>query len=183
MIEIRIVLEETKLMTKKILKELLKAVAIIALSSLPYIHDVITIRGGDFPSWVPDLGIETFLTNSDGDVLGFSSYRVFLYTFLIHLFAHIGYAGWFFEAKNKLYRPFLLVPVALSLYQIIIILSDYRGSDLNEPHIKIVLTIVISSLLAINFFLNNKKTINTHLLKHKNSLKTKKPLQTEEKNI
>jgi len=170
--------------TKEILKELLKAVAIILLSSLPYIHDVITIRGGEFPSWVPDWGIQEFLTNSEGYVLGFSTYRVFIYTFFIHFFAHLGYVGWFFEAKDKLYRPFLLVPVALSLYQIIIILSDYRGSDLNEPHIKIVLTIVISSLLAINFFFNNKETLKAHFLKHKNSLKTnKKPIQTKEKNI
>ncbi|WP_211333204.1 hypothetical protein [Maribacter vaceletii] len=171
-------------MKKEILKELFKAVAIIALSSLPYIHDVITIRGGAFPAWVPDWGIEEFLTNSEGYIAGFSSYRVFIYTFLIHLFAHLGYVGWFFDAKDKLYRPFLLVPVSLSLYQIILILFDFRSSDLNEPHIKIVLTIAISSLLAINFFFNNKKILSEHFLKHKNSLKTnKKPLQTKEKNI
>ncbi|WP_299433401.1 hypothetical protein [uncultured Maribacter sp.] len=169
---------------KEILKELLKAVAIIVLSSLPYIHDIITIRGSTFPSWVPDWGIQEFLTNSEGYVAGFSTYRVFIYTFLIHLFAHLGYVGWFFEAKDKLYRPFLLVPVSLSLYQIILILFDFRSSDLNEPHVKIILTIVISSLLAINFFFNNNKMLSEHFLKHKGSLETKKQIQTvEEENI
>ncbi|WP_298485846.1 hypothetical protein [uncultured Maribacter sp.] len=167
-------------MTKEILKELLKAVAIIVLSSLPYIHDVITIRGGTFPTWVPDLGIQEFLTNSEGYVVGFSSYRVFIYTLLIHVFAHLGYLGWFFEARDKLYRPFLLVPVALSLYQIFVIMFDIRGTELNTPNTKIILTIVISSLLAINFFFNNKKILSDHFLKHKGSLETKKPLQTAE---
>ena len=136
--------------------------AIIVLSSLPYIHDIITIRGGTFPTWVPDWGIQEFLTNSEGYVVGFSSYRVFIYTLLIHLFAHIGYLGWFFEAKDKLYRPFLLVPVSLSLYQIILIIFDSRSNDLNTPHTKIILTITISCLLAVNFFFNNKQLLKTH---------------------
>ena len=165
----------------EILKQLFKAVTIIALSSLPYIHDVITISGGEFPSWVPDWGIQQFLTNSEGYVLGFSSYRVFLYIFLIHLFAHLGYVGWFFEAKNKLYRPFLLVPVILSLYQITIILFDARRTDLNDPNTKFVLTITLSIILAINFFFNNKEILKAHFLKHKSSLKVnKKPIRTAE---
>ncbi|WP_291867378.1 hypothetical protein [Maribacter sp.] len=170
-------------MTKKILKELLKAVAIIVLSSLPYIHDVITIRGGTFPTWVPDWGIQQFLTNSEGYVVGFSTYRVFIYTLLIHVFAHLGYLGWFFEAKDKLYRPFLLVPVSLSLYQIFVIMFDIRGTELNTPNTKIILTIVISSLLAINFFFNNNKMLTEHFLKHKNPLKNQNTIQTEEEHI
>ncbi|WP_298475287.1 hypothetical protein [uncultured Maribacter sp.] len=166
-------------MTKEILKELLKAMAIIILSSLPYIHDVITVRGGTFPAWVPDMGIQELLTNSEGYILGFSSYRVFIYTLFIHVFAHLGYLGWFFEAKDRLYRPFLLVPVSLSLYQIFVIMFDIRGTQLNTPNTKIILTIVISSLLAINFFFNNNKILSEHFLKHKDSLKNRKTLQTQ----
>lgn len=168
----------------KILKELIKAMAIIALSSFPYIHDIITVRTGDLATWVPDLGIQDFLIDSKGDILGYSSYRVFLYMLLIHIFAHIGYVGWFFDAKDKLYRPFLLVPVILSLYQIILILFDARANDLNDPNTKFVLTIALSIILVINFFLNNKKMLTEHFLKHKNSpLNNQSPIQTEKEHI
>ena len=130
--------------------------AIILLSSLPYIHDVITIRGEGLNTWVPDFGIINLLTDADGNILGFSTYRVFIYTLFIHIFAHIGWVGWFFDAKEKLYRPFLLIPVALSLYQIGIILSNSRNTNFNEPNVKIGITIFLAILLAVNFFLNNK---------------------------
>ncbi len=141
---------------KKILENLFKAVAIILLSSLPYIHDVITIKGEGLNTWVPDFGIRDLLTDAKGKTLGFSSYRVFIYTLFIHVFAHIGWAGWFFDAKGKLYRPFLLIPVALSFYQIGIIVSNSRSTSFNEPNVKISITILLSILLAVNFFLNNK---------------------------
>lgn len=146
----------------KILENFLKAMAIIILSSFPYIHDVITISGKGLKGWVPDFGLQAFLTDSNGDILGFSSYRIFLYTILLHIFAHVGWIGWFFDAKGKLYRPFLLIPVTLSLYQIGIILFNSRFSTFNEPNIKIVITVVISLLLAINFFANNKKQLTDH---------------------
>jgi len=130
--------------------------AIILLSSLPYIHDVISIRGEGLKGWVPDFGLQNILTNADGKIMGFSSYRIFVYTLLLHLFAHIGWVGWFFDARRKLYRPFLLVPISLSLYQIGIILFNSRATAFNEPNVKIILTICVTVLLAINFFLNNK---------------------------
>lgn len=147
----------------RILDHFLKAMAIILLSSLPYIHDVITVRGEGLQGWVPDFGLQQLLTNSDGYILGFSSYRVFVYTLLIHLFAHIGWVGWFFDAIHKLYRPFLLVPISLSLYQIIIILSNSRTTVFNEPDMKFLLTLGLSIAAAINFYFNNKKIINQHL--------------------
>ncbi|MFS4449024.1 hypothetical protein [Maribacter sp. 2307UL18-2] len=138
--------------------------AIIALSSLPYIHDTITVRGEGIKGWVPDFGLQSLLMDQDGYVLGFSSYRVFIYTFLIHLFAHLGWVGWFFEAIHKLYRPFLLVPVTLSLYQIIIILSNSRTTVFNEPDIKFLLTMGLSIAAALNFYFNNRETLNRHFL-------------------
>jgi len=156
-------MESTKKKSKtKILDNFLKAMAIITLSSLPYIHDVITVSGEGLKDWVPDFGLQDLLTDSEGYTLGFSSYRVFVYTLLLHLFAHIGWVGWFFEAKGKLYRPFLLVPVALSLYQIGIILFNSRATTFNEPNVKIIITLIISFLLAINFFLNNKQLFTKH---------------------
>jgi len=118
------------------------------------------------------------VTNNQGDVLGFSSYRVFIYTFFIHLFAHIGYAAWFFEARGKLYRPFILVPVILSMYQIGIILFDWRFTDFNQPTIKFIITISLSLLLAYNFYYNNKEIITKHFNTKKTN--TKPPQKTIE---
>ena len=160
---------------RKILKQFLKAVAIVLLSSLPYIHDVITIRGEGLSGWVPNFGIQDFLIDNNGKIMGFSSYRVFIYTLFLHLFAHIGWVGWFFDARGRLYRPFLLVPVTLSLYQIIIILLDFRGSAFNQPNFKIFITIILSLLLAINFYFNNKQIINYSL-----NITTKKPVEEQD---
>ena len=74
----------------KILKSLLKAMMIILLSSLPYIHDLITIRDGNYKGWVPDWGIQNFLTDYNGYVLGFSTYRVFIYTIFSTYFYSFG---------------------------------------------------------------------------------------------
>jgi hypothetical protein len=136
--------------------DFIRWLAIVILSALPYIHDLITIRNVGPKSWVPDLGIEALLTDPDGRVLGFSSYRIFLYTFLLHLFAHIGWTGWFFDAKGKTYRTALLIPVALSLYQLTIILTDTRSTHLNAPDTKLYITFILGILLAINYFFNNK---------------------------
>ncbi len=147
----------------KILDHFFKAVAIIGLSSLPYIHDVITVRGEGLKGWVPDWGLQQLLMDNEGYIMGFSTYRVFVYTLLIHLFAHIGWVGWFFEARGRLYRPFLLVPVVLSLYQISIILLNSRATRFNEPDIKFYITIGLSLLLAVNFYFNNKELFNYSL--------------------
>ena len=169
---------EEKKSKNKILKNFVLAVAIIGLSSLPYIHDVITVRGEGLKGWVPDWGLQALLTNNEGDILGFSSYRVFIYTLSIHLFAHIGYAAWFFEARGKLYRPFILVPVILSMYQVFIILFDWRFTDFNQPTIKIIITISLSLLLAYNFYYNNKEIITKHFNTKKTN--TKPPQKTIE---
>lgn len=134
------------------------ALGVVIISSLPYLHDIITVRGEGLKNWVPNFGIKEYLTDSQGYIAGFSSYRVFIYTLSIHLFAHIGWVGFFYVAKTKPYRFFILVPVTLSLYQVFIILFNYRSTKFNDVNTKIIITLIISICLILNFFLNNKTT-------------------------
>ena len=119
------------------------AMAIIALSSLPYLHEVITHAGG-LRSWVPVLGIQEFLIDGQGKILGFSSYRMFLYTFLIFVFSELGWAAWLFVSKRKTYYLALLVPVLMGLYQICIILFILRKSVANSAETKLLLLFGLS---------------------------------------
>ena len=129
---------------------------IVFISSLPYLHDVITVRGGEFKGWVPDFGLQELLTDSHGDIMGFSSYRVFVYTLLLHLFAHIGWVGWMLDAKGKSYRFFLLVPVILSGYTVALLLLNARATAFNEFDTKIYITLGLTIILILNFFINRK---------------------------
>ncbi|TLF47025.1 hypothetical protein [Maribacter aurantiacus] len=142
-------------------KRLLGMVGIILISTLPYFHDVITgaqgIRYG-----VPIIGAEKLFTGPDGLVMGFSSYRVFLYTLCIHLFAHIGYVGWMMDAKGKYYRIALLVPVILSGYTTALILLNAKETSFNETSTKLFLTLGISLGVLIYYILDNRKKIQEH---------------------
>ena len=60
------------------------------------------------------------------------------------------------DSMGRRYRPFLLVPVALSLYQVIVIAMSWQETEFNSPSIKLYITLVLSILLAINFFYNNR---------------------------
>ena len=146
---------------RTILKNLTVSILIICVSSLPYIHDLITIKGEGLAPWVPDFGLEKALTASDGKVMGFSSYRVFLYTLLIHLFAHIGWVGWMMDAKGKSYRFALLVPVVLSGYTVALLLFNARATKYNEPDTKFYLTLILSLIVIFNFFFNYKLKRNS----------------------
>ncbi|MFS4493397.1 hypothetical protein [Maribacter sp. 2308TA10-17] len=134
--------------------------SIISISTLPYLHDIITLRDASLRSWVPIIGIESFLTNSDG-VGGFWSYRSFVYFLMLHLYAHLGWLGAFiyYGARKKKPRPFLLVPVIISLYSVIIILLNWQETGFNKPNIKFYITLALSALLALNFFFNDKLKI------------------------
>jgi len=145
---------------KKTLKELLAVIGIIMVSTLPYFHDVITERGVGTRTSIPNLGIETFLTNSEEKVLGFSSYRVFLYTLFIHLFAHIGFVGWMMDAKGKSYRIALLVPVVLSGYTVIMLLLDAKESPLSNTSTKFFITIATTLVVFVLYFLDRRNKLN-----------------------
>lgn len=142
------------------------------LAILPYLHDVLTSRDGEIWSWVPNLGIESFLTDSQGMVRGFRSYRLLLYLFGIYIFSHLGWIGWFMDAKGKKYRAFLLVPAALSLYQVILIMMSRRETEFNSPSINLYITIGLSILLAINFYYNNNVSPETEKVTKSKNIKT-----------
>lgn len=143
---------------KKILtfKVVLVWLLLIMVSTLFYYHDIITLRVGGIKDWVPNIGIEELLTNSNGDVWGFGSYRAFILTLFLQLFAQIGWAGWLHDSYGSLYRPFLIAPLGLSLYQVILLLTESTGTPLNRPDIKLMLVLAIGTVLCILFFFRNK---------------------------
>tara|TARA_A100000171_G_C2139335_1_gene153387 strand:+ start:2908 stop:3750 length:843 start_codon:yes stop_codon:yes gene_type:complete len=138
-------------------------ILLLIVATLPFFHDVISQRGVGLRSWVPNLGIEAMLTDSEGYVHGFLGYRQLVYFFCIHLFAHICWIGWFMDSRGKKYRPFLLIPLAQSLYQLIIILMSWWESRLNDVDIKVYITVILGILLAINFYYNNKVSPKTEV--------------------
>jgi 4-hydroxybenzoate polyprenyltransferase len=141
--------------------------AIVGLSTLPFLHDIITEMSEGVRSFVPVIGIEKALTDSDGYVLGFSTYRVFLYTLFVHLGMHIAFVGWWFAAQGRRYRPILLLPVAMSLYQVLIIVSNSRDTKFNEPDTKLYILLGLCLLLGINFYYNNSYRKTQKLTKSK----------------
>ncbi len=145
---------------KKTLKELAGLVVIIIVTTLPFFHDFITERGVGPRSWVPIVGAEDFLTDNNGKVMGFSSYRVFLYTVLLHLFAHIGFLGWMMDAKGKSYRIALLAPVILSGYTVIIFIFNAKETVFNAVSTKFYITIITTLVVFVFYFLDRRNKLN-----------------------
>ncbi|UZO80891.1 hypothetical protein NBT05_00035 [Aquimarina sp. ERC-38] len=132
------------------------ALLLSLVAMLPFIHDIISVKGEGIKEWLPDFGIEETLTykNEDGKtkVHGFSSYRTFIYFLLLHLFAAIGWAGWAKDAKpGQPYKFFLLVPAILAIYTVLVILFDARDSNYNEANTKIFIIIAVNFLLMFWF--------------------------------
>lgn len=138
------------------IKRIMVWVLLFIMALLPFYHDIITERGIGLRSWVPNFGIEQMLTDSEGYVRGLGSYRILVYLFCIYLFSHLGWIGWFFDSRGRKFRPFLLIPAALSFYQVVVIAMSWRETEFNSPSIKFYITIGLSILLAINFYYNNK---------------------------
>jgi len=128
------------------------------VSLLPYFHDILTFRTEDLRSFVPNLGIEQFLTRNEL-VLGWNNYRVFIFIFTTHIFAQIGWAGWFFDARNRLFRPFLLVPVIFNLYELTIVAIDVKATAFNKPDWKLYTAIILAILIAVNLYFNSDKAL------------------------
>jgi phosphoglycerol transferase MdoB-like AlkP superfamily enzyme len=144
---------------KKTLKDMFMAVGIILMSTLPYFHDVITIKGEGLKPWVPKMGMVDLFTDSSGKIMGFSSYRVFLYYLFIHLFAHIGFVGWMMDAKGKSYRIALLVPVVLSGYTVALFLLNARATSFNSASTKFYLTIAVTIIVAVLYYIDHKNKV------------------------
>ncbi|MDP5231691.1 MAG: hypothetical protein NWQ38_14965 [Cellulophaga sp.] len=138
-------------------KKITVCLLFLFIALLPFYHDIITNIDGSLKNWAPNLGIQKILTDSEGKIRGFFSYRALMYMFCIHLFSHIAWFGWFMSSQGKRYRPFLLVPVALSLYQVIVIAMSWNETEFNSPSLKLYITLGLSILLALNFFYNNTK--------------------------
>lgn len=153
---------------KILLSRIIVWVILFLVSTLPFLHDVFKL--GDSLGWIPDLGIEAMLTK-DNLVRGLQSYRLFLYLFGTYLFSHLAWIGSFMDAKRKSYRAFLLVPAALSLYQVILISLSSRETEFNSPSINLYITIGLSVLLAINFFFNNRHRVEVKWSKSNKNLK------------
>lgn len=142
--------------------ELSAAVGIIVVSTLPYFHDLVTDPYG-VREWVPVIGVERVLSQGEGDemvVMGFSSYRMFLYTFFIHLFAHIGFVGWMMDAKGKSYRIALVVPVILSGYTVALLLFNAKASEFNSTGVKFFITIIATIGVIVFYFLDRRRKLN-----------------------
>lgn len=137
------------------LYEILGMVGIILISTFPFFHDIILGRDG-LRGWVPDIGLEDFLTDSNGKIMGFTSYRVFVYTLGAHLFAHIGYLGWMMDAKGKYYRIALLVPVVLSGYTVAILLFNAKETAYNDTSTKLYLTLAITLAVLVYYVIDHR---------------------------
>ncbi len=137
-------------------KVVLGWLALIGVSTLIYFHDIITLPRIGLKEWVPNLGIESSLTYDTETVWGFSSYRLLILTFFLQVFTQIAWAGWLLDAKYRLYRPFLLVPLGLSLHQIVILMLDKSDTVVNLPDMKLLILLLLGVLAGILFFFNNK---------------------------
>jgi hypothetical protein len=153
---------------KKTLCELLAVVGIVVVSTLPYFHDIITDQSGTRQG-VPVIGAEEVFTGSDGKIMGFSSYRIFLYTLMTYLFAHIGFVGWMMDAKGKFYRIALAVPVILSGYTVALILFNAKETTFNSTSAKFYITIATTIGVLVFYILDHRNKLNTRKEKSKHA--------------
>ena len=129
---------KTKTWTRTSTKYFWVALGIIFISLLPYLHNL-------FPN-LPE-----------GEVLRYSSWKSFLWSTGMYLSIHIAWLFAYALAKGKPYRFAILIPVFLSLYQVIIIFTDLRSNAvLNGISAKLGIVIILSIILIINFFKNNR---------------------------
>jgi hypothetical protein len=84
------------------------ALGIILVSALPYLNEVLTIKTEKGAEWAHLFGLSQFMPDAETRVLGFSGYRMFLYTFFVFLFTTLGWGTWYLVAKNRPYRNALL---------------------------------------------------------------------------
>jgi len=128
------------------------------VSLLPYSHDIINTKSEGLRWFIPNLGIEQLLTFNNS-VMGYHNYRIFVFIMMIHVFAQIGWAGWFFDARNRLFRPFILVPVIFNMWEITILIMRGQDSGFNKPDWKLYAAIIFSILIAVNLYYNSDKAL------------------------
>ena len=152
-----------KMTFKNYVKPFFIALLLSMVATLPFLHDIISTKNG-VHSWIPDLGIEERLTYSNEagktKVMGYSSYRMFLYFLFDYLFTAIGWLGFAFMAIGKPYRIFLFVPASMALYNFLILIFDYRETAFNEANTKIFLIIALLFLSTFRFLYRKFKAQN-----------------------
>lgn len=137
------------------------ALGILIVSTLPYLHNIISTEDGKPKEWLPNLGIYETFASTDGIFLGYSSYGIFVYMASVsfsYLFA------WFCAlhfAQNRPYRFVFYFPVTLSAYQFLLVIFNLRHTQLNDLSSKVILVFVVALLCIFNYFLNKKNEGNT----------------------
>lgn len=143
---------------KKLLspRSLLAWITLLLVSALPYMHDIISPRGMGVQEWVPFGGLEHLVKLEEGNYWGFGSYRALALSFFVLLFAQISWAGWFMDARYNLYKPFLLVPLGLSLYELVVLLTVQTDTYLNKPDIKLFVVLALGVAIGVVYYFKNK---------------------------
>ncbi|MEM9363651.1 MAG: hypothetical protein AAGA43_13515 [Bacteroidota bacterium] len=130
------------------------------VATLPYLSALMAVSVGEIEShtreWVPDLGIEKFLTLSDGTVWGFVNYKVFLHELFINLMGLVLWSGCFFDSKSKLYMAFFLIPVILGVLEVAGIAINWNTEYIGHPGSKLAITLTVGFAAAIFLFVKNK---------------------------
>lgn len=141
-------------------KEITWLVGVLSLSCMLFVHDFVTSRiGGGTLEWLPDFGIVKALTETstvDGEAVeriwDFKSYRILLYTFMVQVYVFVCWLCAHMSGKGRPYRPFFIVPLALGIFQILLIVVKSSGGSLNNPDVKLWITLGCA-LLAATIFL------------------------------
>jgi len=131
--------------------------SITAISTFPYFHDIISPRGLGIQDWVPFDGFESLVKLGEKNYWGFRSYRALVLTIFVQLFAQLMWAGWWLDAKYSVYKPFLLVPLGLSFFELTMILMVQKDAYLNKPDTKLFLVLAFGVFLGILYYFKNKK--------------------------
>lgn len=143
-------------------KVILPWLGLVILSVFPYIHDIVSPRGQGMLPWVPFDGFEGFVRLGDRDYWGFLSYRALVLTLFVQLLAQVVWAGWWIDSKYNLYKPFLLVPVGLSLYQLVLIVMMKNDSYLNKPDFKFIGLLILGVLIGLIYYFKNESLPEPH---------------------
>ncbi|QXP56516.1 hypothetical protein H0I25_01615 [Cellulophaga sp. HaHa_2_95] len=133
-----------------------KAMGIILCALLPFVHDILTTRSGEFQNWVPNLGIVESFSDSNGTFLGYSAYRIFLALVGMQLSSFI---AWFLVlefSKGKSYRFVFIFPTVINGYQLLLMVFNLRKTPLNNWNYKIFILLLVGVLLILNFYLTDK---------------------------
>ncbi|MEM8510373.1 MAG: hypothetical protein AAF717_21245 [Bacteroidota bacterium] len=148
------------------LNEILWWIGMLALSCMLFVHDFMTYGNGKAMDWLPDFGFVEAMTHKtivDGEtvtwVWEFGSYRILIYTFMIYLYLFFCWLGPFISGKGRSYRPIIIVPVALSLLQLVLIISRQSESGLNNPDIRLWITLGCALLAATVFLYKYKHLV------------------------